>query len=251
MRSKPHVCIFAKAPRPGAAKTRLASRLGTTTAAALAKAFLRDTWSAVSSLPWAQPILATPDPDPKYWRFLPRAEIWFQGHGDLGQRVERVLRRALRVAPFVVALGSDTPGLPGFLLEGARKGLARSDAVLGPCEDGGFYLLGLKRCSPGLLRNLPWSAGDTCSQMLRRLRRRGYQIQLLPPWFDVDRIGDLRCLKLLLSRQEISAPHTARLLAKMRLPGGDAKDDRRVDTGVGGRGARPSVRTGRGTDAAI
>jgi len=211
---KPCICIFAKSPRPGSVKTRLASKVGTAGAAALATAFSRDTWSSVRALRWARPVLATTDTNAKDWDFARRADVWLQGNGDLGERVERVLRRALRSGPFAIALGIDTPGLPRSLVEGARKALRTSDAVLGPCEDGGFYLLGLRECPRGLLRNLPWSARNTFAQTLIRLRRWGYQTEVLPSWFDVDRPSDLARLESLLSRGDISARETARLLAK-------------------------------------
>ena len=211
---KPYICIFAKPPHPGSVKTRLASEVGSERAAALSAAFSRDTWSAVRALRWAQPVLATTEANTKHWDFARRDNIWLQGNGDLGERLERVLRRALRGAPFAIALGIDTPGLPRSFVEQARKALHKSDAVLGPCEDGGFYLLGLKECPRGLLRNLPWSAHNTFVQTLIRLRRCGYQTQVLPPWFDVDRPSDLARLQSLLSRGDISARETARLLAK-------------------------------------
>ncbi len=223
MQRKGYVCIFAKPARPGAVKTRLAPKVGSEGAAALARAFSRDTWSAVCSLPWAQPVLATTDANARDWDFARGAEIWLQGDGDLGERLERVLRRALSLTPFVIAIGIDTPGLPHPLLEQARKCLHISDAVLGPCEDGGFYLLGLRRCPPGLLRNLPWSARDTFIRTLARMRNWGFHTKVLPPWFDVDRPSDLRCLQSLLSRGEISAPETERVLAGMRFPLADAE----------------------------
>src|SRR5262249_52426974 len=165
---KPYICIFAKSPRPGSVKTRLASKVGTEGAAALAAAFSRDTWSAVRALRWERPVLATTEANAKDWDFARRADVWLQGNGDLGEGLERVLRRALRRAPFAIALGIDTPGLPRSLVEQARKALQTSDAVLGPCEDGGFYLLGLRECPRGLLRNLPWSTRETFAQTLTR-----------------------------------------------------------------------------------
>src|SRR5262245_44344365 len=114
---KPCICIFAKSPRPGSVKTCLAPEVGSERAAALAAAFPRDTWSAVWSLRWAQPVLATTDADAEDWDFARGANIWRQGGGDLGERLERVLRRALRAAPFAIALGIDTPGLPRSFVE--------------------------------------------------------------------------------------------------------------------------------------
>lgn len=138
--------------------------------------------------------------------------ILLQGTGDLGERIERVLRTALRLAPYAIAIGADSPALPTRLLEAARAGLERSEAVIGPAEDGGFYLIGLRACPEGLLRGLSWSASDTFARTLERLREHGLRVEVLERWFDVDRAEDLERLRELLRRGEIHAPRTARLL---------------------------------------
>lgn len=211
------VCVFSKAPRPGRVKTRLASAVGAEGAAELARAFLADTWAAVARLPWARPVAAV-DGRPAFDAWPAGCTVWPQGGGDLGRRMERVLRRALRDAPFAIALGSDSPGLPPRLLEAARGQLAACDAVLGPAEDGGFYLLGLRRCPRGLLRELPWSSADTFARTCERLRARGLTLAILPVWFDVDRPADLARLRRLLARGRIHAPHTRRALRHIDMP---------------------------------
>jgi rSAM/selenodomain-associated transferase 1 len=212
------LCVFAKPPRPGEVKTRLAETLGAAPAAALARAFFLDTWRSATSCAWARAILATTDAAAPEWAGI--SPIWAQGGGDLGERLERVLFRALRSAPFAVAIGTDTPGLPTQLLESAWRALATADAVLGPCEDGGFYLIGLRRCPPGLLAGLPWSAEDTFVRTIARLREHGLAVETLPPWFDVDRAEDLSCVRALLSRGEIEAPETERALRTIAIPEG-------------------------------
>lgn len=212
MRREATLCVFAKPPRPGLVKTRLAATVGEKRAAALARAFFDDTWSAASSLPWARAVLATTEPAAGEWVGAKRAPVWPQGRGDLGDRLERVLRRALHDTPAALAIGTDTPGLPPILFSQARSALRGADAVLGPCEDGGFYLLGLRRCPPGLLRDLPWSDPETFLQTLSRFRERGLTTAVIAPWFDVDRPADLACLHALIARGELHAPATARAL---------------------------------------
>lgn len=215
-----HVCVFAKLPRAGKVKTRLASHLGARGAAELAEAFLTDSWQMVRALPWARPVLALDSTPPIALRGLDLgdgAAVWQQGEGDLGQRIERVARRALDASTCMLAIGADTPGLPVRLLEQARAMLCAphaADAVLGPAADGGFYLLGLRRCPEGLLKGLPWSAEDTFARTLERLRQRGMQVHVLDPWFDVDRPTDIETLRARLARGEIVAPATARALAR-------------------------------------
>jgi len=201
------ICIFAKPPVAGQVKTRLAAALGSERAAELARAFLDDTISAVQALPWAQPALATTE---IVESGLP---LLLQGEGDLGERIERVLRAALQVAPPAIAIGADAPALPRRFLEAARAALDRADAVVGPAEDGGFYLLGLRLCPEGLLAGLPWSASDTFTRTVERLRARGLRVEVLERWFDVDRAEDLERLRALLRSGEIDAPRTARLLS--------------------------------------
>ena len=90
-----------------------------------------------------------------------------------------------------------------------------TDAALGPAEDGGFYLLALRRCPPGLLEGLPWSAGDTCARTLARLRERGLHPELLEPWFDVDRPDDLVRLRAAIASGEVVAPRSAAALGRL------------------------------------
>jgi len=212
--SRGAICVFAKRPRPGEVKTRLVPELGEEAAADLARVFMADTWSSATSLPWADPILATTQLDPPDLDLGPSGRAWLQGEGDLGARLERILRRALRRRAFAIAIGTDTPGLPPELLEQARSALCRHDAVVGPCEDGGFYLLGLVRCPRGLLQSLPWSQENTFASTLLRLRSAGLSTKVLSPWFDVDRPEDLRCFERLLDAGEIVAPQTRRWLAR-------------------------------------
>jgi rSAM/selenodomain-associated transferase 1 len=207
------LCVFAKRPRAGETKTRLAAELGAARAAELASCFLADTWALVGSLGWAEPVLATTDE--KLGTALVGVErVWLQGAGDLGQRMERVLRRALARGGAAIALGADSPGLPARLLEEARLALAEHDAAIGPCHDGGFYLLALNRCPEGLLGELPWSAPNTFERTVERLKRSRLSVATLSPWFDVDVPADLRRLAALLASGDISAPRTAMQLAR-------------------------------------
>jgi len=215
VRPEATLCVFAKPPRVGQVKTRLAAAIGEAQAAALARAFFEDTWSKATSLRWARAVLATTDPGASEWVGVECAPVWPQGKGDLGDRLERVLRRALQETPAALAIGTDTPGLPPLLLSQAREALRSADAVVGPCEDGGFYLLGLRRCPEGLLRDLPWSAPETFRRTLARLRERGLSTAVIAPWFDVDRPEDLELLRVLIASGELHAPRSARTLGDL------------------------------------
>ena len=214
------ICVFAKPAYPGMVKTRLAARYGQRWAADLARAFFVDTWRATSSLTWARSVVATTDVDAAQWQAagVGAGMVWPQGGGDLGCRLERVLERALGEADQAIAIGADTPGIPPQLLWRAGRALTATDAVLGPSSDGGFYLVGLKRCPTGLFVGLPWSDRTTLWATHGRLLQLGMKVRLLEPWFDVDRSDDLDRLRQLLGTGAISAPATELLLAQDPCP---------------------------------
>ena len=190
------VCIFAKPPEAPEVKTRLIPALGAHGAAELASAMLQDAWHTVSSCTGVRPVLATT----RLGRFPILAaaadvgpqDIWLQGEGDLGQRIERILIRGLNDASAAMAVGADSPTLTAAHLQCALDGLVGHEAVLGPCPDGGFYLIALRRCMPGLLASLPWSTPETLRAVKQRLQAHGFSIAELQPLFDVDTPADLK-----------------------------------------------------------
>lgn len=210
------ICVFVKPPVAGKVKTRLIPIVGADGAAALAEAFFRDTWNCVESLSWALPVVATTDRLDRNVIPVPETEMWLQGGGDLDARIERILRRALMEAPFAIALGADSPGIPKEFLDHAHEALQSADAVLGPCEDGGFYLLGVRQCPPGLLSGVPWSQSTTFARTLDRLNELGLKSTILDPWYDIDRPEDLDRLRSDVARGAIAAPNTARALATLQ-----------------------------------
>ena len=206
------LCIFAKAPRAGDVKTRLAATIGADAAARLADAFFWDTLALAQQLASVRVVVALSGDEQLLPAIRDRVEVWPQGEGDLGARLERSLRRALTETPRALAIGTDSPGLPMAHLEQALAALDTHDAVLGPADDGGFYLLGLRTCPEGLLFGVPWSSADTLEQTHARLTERGRTVRLLAPWFDVDREEDLERLRALLGAGVIHAPATCQVL---------------------------------------
>lgn len=211
-RNQPVICIFVKEPRTGFAKTRLAPAIGFEAAAALAGAFFQDTLALATSRAWARTVIALDGDSARLGGVPEGIEVWPQGDGDLGARLERAVRRALDQAPYAIAVGSDSPDLPERLLDDAGIALEESDAVVGPAHDGGFYLLGLSRCPEGLLANLPWSARDTLERSVSRLQERKFSVELLEPWHDVDIADDLDRLRARLRSGRVTAEATAALL---------------------------------------
>lgn len=154
---------------------------------------LQDTWSVVAKTPAAMPVLAAAEPG-EFPFDVPPHRLWLQPQTDLGARIGCILRCALELAPAAVAIGADSPLLTPADLTEAFARLASGNAVLGPCEDGGFYLLGLPSCPPNLLATIPWSSPLTCEATHSRLTSHGMRVSLLGPRFDIDNLADLQRL---------------------------------------------------------
>lgn len=208
------ICIFTKPPAAGMAKTRLIPAVGAEFAAKLAEAFLRDTLAAVWKFGRSQPVIAATVPFER--EYLLGQSMWIQPEGELGFRIEAILQRALLKYNMAFAIGADSPGLPINYLDQARNFLGSSDVVLGPCMDGGFYLIGVKECPSGLLSGIEWSTPATLEQTVSRLQRQGLSVALLPEWFDVDTEDELAHLELLIKERIVDCPHTQAVLESFR-----------------------------------
>jgi len=122
-----------------------------------------------------------------------------RGNG-LGERLEEAFRVVFAMGHGVaVVIGTDAPDLPPAYIKEAfyRLESGQSEAVFGPCEDGGYYLLGLMRLSRALFRDLPWSSGAVLQESLKRAKEAGIEATLLPMWHDVDSAADLERPELL------------------------------------------------------
>src|SRR5215813_10437354 len=216
------VAIMAKAPWPGTVKTRLCPPLLATEAADLYRCFLLDKIAAVGALAGAQPVIAyTPDDVRAEFDVLaPGFSLVAQQGPDLGARLYSTLAGLLAAGHAgAVAVDSDTPTLPAAFLQQAVDCLSRPgpDVVLGPTEDGGYYLIGVRRAHRELFDGVPWSTADVLDVTLRRAARAGLRADCLPSWFDVDTPDDLERLRKVLDAGTTTPAHqTRRLLASWR-----------------------------------
>jgi len=115
--------------------------------------------------------------------------------------------RGLEVSGAVIAIGADSPAFTATHLRHALECLERHDAVLGPTTDGGFYLIGIRRCPRGLFASLPWSTSETCQAVKARLREHAFSLAELEPLFDVDTPADIGTLAAYLAAH--SSGHSA------------------------------------------
>lgn len=208
-RPRTRICVFAKPPLAGVAKTRLAKDIGAEAAATIAKSCLLDTWNAVTSLAWADPILVGSEDNAELRALAAgKGDFWLQGEGDLGERLQRVCEQATKGERRTLVIGADTPGLPAQRLVQTNALLDGSRAVMGPADDGGFYLLGLTGAPPNLFSDVTWGTSAVFAQMVTRFATCGISLALIDRWFDVDRGSDLVRLKTLLDEGIVSAPAT-------------------------------------------
>ncbi|MEO6409534.1 MAG: TIGR04282 family arsenosugar biosynthesis glycosyltransferase [Burkholderiaceae bacterium] len=189
------VIVFAKAPFPGFAKTRLAPALGGDGAARLAQQLLARAVLAAAGA-GVGPVELCCAPDSLHPSFAALAErygieLTLQGDGDLGARMNRAFERVLARAPMALLIGTDAPALDAVYLEEAAAALHETDAVVGPALDGGYALIGLKRAAPGLFDAMPWSTPDVLDETRRRLRQLSLHHTELAPLADIDEPADL------------------------------------------------------------
>ncbi len=212
-------------------KTRLAAALGEELAAHVYQVFLEtllwrfgSTTETSESNPTHSVIVYSPenrDPEfhklsnsvsePDFWKLQP------QGDGDLGERLHRFF--ATRFADGdskVIVIGTDSPTMPWSYLQQAKWLLDRHDVVLGPTEDGGYYLVAAKcpsdNCVPPIFTEIEWSTDKVWSQTISRLQENRLTFAVLPTWYDVDQIEDLRRLRSEITatiQQAIAAPSQA------------------------------------------
>ncbi|HET9939497.1 MAG TPA: TIGR04282 family arsenosugar biosynthesis glycosyltransferase [Candidatus Eisenbacteria bacterium] len=187
---KAAVAILARAPVPGRAKTRLTPPYTPEAAAHVARACLLETlhrFPRAIDVPFT--LFLDGDPDPALIETIRAAGLGLipQAEGDLGARLAAAFR-ALRAgsAESVVAIGADSPTLDPARIAEAIAALDECDVVLGPADDGGYYLVGARGDRGGIFDGIPWSTGRTLEVTVERARALGYAVRLLAPHYDID-----------------------------------------------------------------
>lgn len=193
------ILIFAKAPLPGYAKTRLIPVLGAQGAADLHAGFIRRTVTlAVESRLSPVEIWTCGGEGLEFFDAFQSTvdgRIYTQTGTDLGARMGHAMEHALGRADFAVLIGTDCPALGHADLAIACASLATGcDVALGPAEDGGYVLIGLRRADPALFENIAWGTSDVLRQTRERILRRGWSCHELPTLWDVDHPQDLERL---------------------------------------------------------
>ena len=194
------IIVFAKAPVPGYAKTRLAKDIGDDRAAELASQMLQ---AAIEQAVLADcgpvELCCTPDTShPQFQQLRERYGVMLtqQGQGDLGARMQSALARVLHNRPWAILTGTDAPNLDAdYLREAARvldlQGRRHPHAVFAPTHDGGYAMIGVNRDLPQLFADMPWSTPEVMPQSRLRLANSRIDCTELAMLHDIDEVDDL------------------------------------------------------------
>ena len=195
---------MAKQPRVGFTKTRLCPPFSLQQAADFYEALLLDTLDLVGRIPEIQLAIAiTPASAINYFKKIsPAGTILFPVDGaDIGECLIKTTEFLFSGGyDQVIALNADGPSLPVDYLIQAFKLLNETDLVLGPGEDGGYYLVGLNKPSPEIFQHIDWSTALVLEQTLIGAKKLGLRYRLTPAWFDVDTINEVLRIKADLSQ---------------------------------------------------
>lgn len=192
------IVIFAKAPVPGGAKTRLIPALGPEGAARLAADMLAQTVASAIAADLGEPELCvSPAPQSADWApFRPKG-VWMtdQGEGDLGERLARASSRVIQVGERVLLIGTDCPELSAERLRAAALHLTTHDAAMHPAHDGGYALLGLTRYDPSLFSGIAWSTSRVAADTIARVHALGWSLHVGETLHDIDEPEDLAMIR--------------------------------------------------------
>jgi rSAM/selenodomain-associated transferase 1 len=223
---------MAKAPRAGKVKTRLSPPLTLEQTAALNVQFLRDTTENLATIPGSAGLISyTPVGDEALFAdLLPHTFALVPQRGDhFGERLLAAAQDVLAIGYGAVCLiDSDSPTVPAAAYYQAVEALARPGdrVVLGPSEDGGYYLIGMKQAHAAPFERIAWSTGSVYAETFARCREAALEVVTLPTWYDVDDAATLEVLRAeLLDEKEpacasmrgYAAPHTREFLATMAV----------------------------------
>lgn len=189
--------IFLKYPMPGLVKTRLAAAVGAEVASEIARTCAELTLEHLRAVRSETTLYVDPpDAMDQVQAWLEWSEVMRPQQGTtLGERLAHATAEAFTEgASRVVVIGTDSPWLGRHEIEQAFEALADAEVVLGPTEDGGYYLLGLGRPLPALFQGIPWSTASVFSETTAKAQALGLRVQTLSLGYDVDRLEDLQRL---------------------------------------------------------
>ncbi len=207
---------MAKVPEAGKVKTRLQPYLTPEQSAGFAKCLLQDTISKAKAFENKLIIAYSPIERRDFFDSLMNHNfvLFAQTGENLGERIFAAFEFAFKnELDSILMIGTDSPTFPSDFLSTAFQILEQKDSILGETEDGGFYLIGLRKLDQRIFENVEWSSKRTFEQTKNNLEKLDFTWSELPIWYDVDEPGDLERLREDTLLQEF-APKTAEWLKK-------------------------------------
>lgn len=221
---KEALVLLAKAPLTGEVKTRLQGALSAEEAKALYVNFLNDTFALMEDVRAERDELQlvlcyTPEGAEEAFEDVEREGSLMlpQRGADLGERLQHCFAELFALGfASVVAIGADSPTLPGENVYDAFEALVEEDAVvLGPTDDGGYYLIGMRQMYNGLFQGIPWSSAEVLNTTIKRAEAAEVDVLLLPEWYDVDTPAALARLQEEVRENKNAARFTRRFLKNL------------------------------------
>ncbi len=201
-RPRVRIAVFAREPRLGQVKSRLAAQIGEAAALAVYQAMLLRLGTLLGGsniVEWDLWVTSNPSHE-NFLSICYKKNIYKQNGSDLGARMQYALQQSLERedTDALILIGTDCPALTKDYLRRAVGALeSGSDVVLGPAEDGGYVLIGARKPFPTLFENISWGTDQVFLETLQRLKDGRISYQLLDTMWDVDRPEDLpRLLQL-------------------------------------------------------
>jgi len=191
--------LFARYPEKGKVKTRMVRDGNGELVTNLYRCFIEDCLERMSKGNYSFSVACDPPGRENAFAqlFGGRILCTSQRGSDLGARMSNAFAQCFKEGlTSVVIVGSDIPDLPREFIENAFEALEEHGAVLGPSKDGGYYLIGFAKdfFYRAVFENMTWSTDCVFQETLRRLRREGISVYLLPLWRDLDTCEDLDVL---------------------------------------------------------
>lgn len=216
--------LFVKHPEEGQVKQRLAKDLVTLSVVELYRNFALDLLSTIETLQSPIHIFYYPESRGRECiEWLGEKHTYLPQTGaDLGARMHHAfVQTFLEGFRRTVLMGSDIPDLPARIIRKAFLLLTSRDAVIGPCPDGGYYLIGFRNqaYTADIFRDMPWSTGAVVRETIKRLTAAGRSFALLPPWGDVDILEDLQALVQRARTSPFGSSRTMAFLRSGNFPG--------------------------------
>jgi len=210
---------MAKAPRPGAVKTRLAPSLSAEAMTAFYCCLLEDTLTLARSLGDVEVAIMCPLSDLNELAPLGNeVSVVAQKGEGLAAGLTSVFAHFAEGHPRrTIAFNSDSPHLPRSVLEDAFETLSAHDVVVGPTHDGGYYLVGAKAPHPTLFANDGMGTSSALERLLTRTRALGLSVDFVAPFYDIDVVDDLTRLAEELRLAPGRSPRTAAWLKEWEL----------------------------------